>query len=132
MYKMTIGISIHPPHAGRDAAECGAGKNSKDFNPPSPCGEGRDRITESGRTGLISIHPPHAGRDSTGILDRHPEYHFNPPSPCGEGLSALCALENVLLFQSTLPMRGGTVAIFQRICVIVISIHPPHAGRDGA
>ena len=56
----------------------------------------------------ISIHPPHAGRDA-----RNPGYggilwHFNPPSPCGEGLQLIIWIQGVVIFQSTLPMRGGT------------------------
>ena len=57
----------------------------------------------------ISIHPPHAGRDLTREKISIILPHFNPPSPCGEGQ---CAQEpNTVppLFQSTLPMRGGTL-----------------------
>ena len=35
------GISIHPPHAGRDLGWCRAQHRAPYFNPPSPCGEGR-------------------------------------------------------------------------------------------
>ncbi len=56
-------ISIHPPHAGRDAAIALRKDAEKHFNPPSPCGEGRR--TAQRRQG-------------------RPD--FNPPSPCGEGL----------------------------------------------
>ena len=34
-------------------------------------------------------------------------------------------------FQSTLPVRGGTLAGATRLFNAVISIHPPRAGRDG-
>ena len=34
------------------------------------------------------------------------------------------------LFQSTLPMRGGTIKILYGVRLTDISIHPPHAGRD--
>ena len=33
-------------------------------------------------------------------------------------------------FQSTRPMRGGTSALGKQLEIDVISIHPPHAGRD--
>ena len=33
-------------------------------------------------------------------------------------------------FQSTLPMRGGTNNVITVRHGMVISIHPPHAGRD--
>ena len=34
-------ISIHPPRVGRDPPLDGSGLVTADFNPPSPCGEGR-------------------------------------------------------------------------------------------
>ena len=78
-----------------------------DFNPPSPCGEGRS-----------------IARRYICLQD------FNPPSPCGEGLCkndrAYCCKE----FQSTLPMRGGTSWYYLLFVFCLISIHPPHAGRD--
>ena len=190
-------ISIHPPHAGRDAirpasrrmepyfnppspcgeglrlfhcsassavfqstlpmrggtgrkgAEKGAGQY---FNPPSPCGEGPTGSGRSCWTRPISIHPPHAGRDSIVPWKRprkeisiHPPHagrdlfaggnrvlnvDFNPPSPCGEGLSGAGADRRGQAFQSTLPMRGGTLSLPVAPAVIAISIHPPHAGRD--
>ena len=78
-------ISIHPPRAGRDVARSLPVPLADDFNPPSPCGEGRaeaEKIKQSDafqstlpvRGGTrhivvpqvveaISIHPPRAGRD---------------------------------------------------------------------
>ena len=41
------------------------------------------------------------------------------------GRSIICSL-----FQSTLPVRGGTVFVFIVYSYIHISIHPPRAGRD--
>ena len=55
------------------------------FNPPSPCGEGL-----RGKTHRLT------GPD------------FNPPSPCGEGLACSFSLYMVPIFQSTLPVWGGT------------------------
>ena len=79
-------ISIHPPHAGRDEAAAAV----------------IDRF-------LISIHPPHAGRDLRASRTCTYQLDFNPPSPCGEGpLSGVIPAANSR-FQSTLPMRGGTV-----------------------
>ena len=40
------------------------------------------------------------------------------------------AYGNIIEFQSTLPMRGGTNIIREREITMYISIHPPHAGRD--
>ena len=84
------------------------GSTTTYFNPPSPCGEGRWQRSRLTGTNGISIHPPHAGRD----VNRH------------------VLLLNVVPFQSTLPMRGGTISVAAHIVLLSISIHPPHAGRD--
>ena len=62
-------ISIHPPHAGRDGPPRGPRRPVRDFNPPSPCGEG------------LAI-----------ALRKEAEKHFNPPSPCGEGRHRMTSL----------------------------------------
>ena len=95
-----MGISIHPPHAGRTAG--------RDFNPPAPCGAGPWYVALDYRVQDISIHPPRAGRDKAdlyfvgGLLD------FNPPAPCG----------------------AGPLAVGKKSKQGEISIHPPRAGRD--
>ena len=103
-----IAISIHPPHAGRDPTPASHCYCNSYFNPPSPCGEG------------LRPQAPAAAKIS----------NFNPPSPCGEGLVDSNSFPSMLTFQSTLPLRGGTIDpyFFPRLCDI--SIHPPHAGRD--
>ena len=80
-------ILIPPPHAGRDLQIHFSPSLPCNFNPPSPCGEGRSTRDASSvnvtfqstlpmrggtnfwhkpaRAENISIHPPHAGRDST-------------------------------------------------------------------
>ena len=78
-------ILIHPPHAGRD---WGAYYMS--------------------RISTISIHPPHAGRDLMLPPTSANTSDFNPPSPCGEGPPPKGRAEKWGVFQSTLPMRGGT------------------------
>ena len=124
-------ISIHPPHAGRDRFIIDTQPRRRYFNPPSPCGEGRDLP----------------------ILEPEAEKNFNPPSPCGEGphivivihhrptisihpphagrdAAAARIIRAHRLFQSTLPMRGGTPPPGPVAATAAISIHPPHAGRD--
>ncbi len=59
---MIVIISIHPPRAGRDAWSAADSARTTNFNPPSPCGEGQNRLS---------------------MVLRH--NYFNPPSPCGEG-----------------------------------------------
>ena len=123
-------ISIHPPHAGRDALRwCNIRVRAISIHPPRA---GRDpgrplsqkeaavfqstRPVRGGTVGhfqvtpgiLISIHPPRAGRDVSGKSTPLQSNHFNPPAPCGAGLW---------------PYR-------RKIACCGISIHPPRAGRD--
>ena len=51
-----------------------------------PCGEGQEMQTLLG----------------------HSDINFNPPSPCGEGLICTYTPGELTLFQSTLPVWGGT------------------------
>ena len=146
------GISIHPPRGGRDVrprlsatpefqfqSTLPVGGDTdrvlfwlcrRDFNPPSPWGEGHDRarlinssvpfqstLPARGGTGgfllsivvfEISIHPPHVGRDWLGLRLTSWRRYFNPPSPWGEGLYY--------------PLAG--------VNLCGISIHPPREGRD--
>ena len=80
-------ISIHAPRAGSDY----------DF--------GKSNIVED-----ISIHAPRAGSDMHGRAGRSPSRHFNPRSPCGERLAHSNCMASVIRFQSTLPVRGATIA----------------------
>ena len=103
---------------------------------------------------LISIHPPRAGRDAPSSTTTPKTRHFNPPAPCGAGPSTVSVLVPLLLiFQSTRPVRGGTMRKHTpKPCtryfnppapcgagpsggdlvesILAISIHPPRAGRD--
>ena len=107
--KFTL-ISIHPPRAGRDGSPVGSLPGAADFNPPSPCGEGRKLQVVYNTAFGISIHPPRAGRDQRGC----------------RGVAAAHR------FQSTLPVRGGTRITPPPTSGVGISIHPPRAGRDVA
>ena len=62
---------------------------------------------------------------------RYRERDFNPPSPCGEGhlWAEMFAEDDV--FQSTLPVWGGTLVLGVGQLARCISIHPPRVGRDG-
>ena len=99
-------ISIHAPHAGRDAAgrDCGRAERTFQstrpmrgataplprvsrwrgyFNPRAPCGARRARGSLRRGAINISIHAPHAGRDEiNAAVMRSPPY-FNPRAPCG-------------------------------------------------
>ena len=78
------------------------------FNPPAPCGAGRA--------------PRPAGSPWT--------QNFNPPAPCGAGHCTDRVQHGDTGFQSTRPVRGGTVCCGKPHPVHRISIHPPRAGRD--
>ena len=101
-------ISIHAPHAGRDA--------------------GDKYITGSN---CISIHAPLAGCDVEHI--QHTVWfspYFNPRAPCGARLFRCCKMFLPTRFQSTRPVRGATVQMLQDVLANEISIHAPRAGRD--
>ena len=100
----------------------------------------------------ISIHPPLAGRDPDDVQGQPLFADFNPPAPCGAGQKAGAGKIHRRRFQSTRPLRGGTIwaitspraARFQSTRPLrggtgkdrapehfgKISIHPPLAGRD--
>ena len=146
-------ISIHTPHAGSDNSfysmstfsfhfnphsPCGERPCTyhppaayvSDFNPHSPCGE-RQWAGPADANGIaISIHTPHAGSDVVKLPDQLHHQNFNPHSPCGERQYLPCVLARRSTFQSTLPMRGATVALLVLETVQIISIHTPHAGSD--
>ena len=82
----TTKISIHPPLAGRDLTDTVISFSSMYFNPPAPCGAGRQILL-----GLSLQH------------------NFNPPAPCGAGPLAAIVDIVVSTFQSTRPLRGGTL-----------------------
>ena len=146
-------ISIHPPRAGRDKSVCNHRPCTTDFNPPAPCGAGQHGL----HTITVGNHfnpPAPCGAGRHGATDRiSGKAYFNPPAPCGAGLVLTCRRLILIGFQSTRPVRGGTVAVemhstaprFQstrpvrggtsrrqglQTHVSIISIHPPRAGRD--
>ena len=124
----------------------------RDFNPPSPCGEGPPAILFF--LPSYNFNPPSPCGEGP---QRRPLetfcFYFNPPSPCGEGRicryspngpagfqSTLpvwggtpivaCGYMMISIFQSTLPVWGGTPAGFGPWVPGTISIHPPRVGRD--
>ena len=79
---------------------------------------------------VISIHAPRAGSDDilSEVVDF--ELYFNPRSPCGERRHMLGVWMYASLFQSTLPVRGATIVLFDLLSCYLISIHAPRAGSD--
>ena len=127
---LTNAISIHPPRAGRDSMRALTSASRAYFNPPAPCGAGRNttynnipeivfQSTRPVRGGTppalflclvqqISIHPPRAGRDVNASPLSPFSPYFNPPAPCGAGPALAIGLIRAIPFQSTRPVRGGT------------------------
>ena len=123
-------ISIHAPLTGSDQAPLPLGYLSINFNPRSPYGERPlPSLLNKHRT-PISIHAPLTGSDRVshyitcpfGDFNPRSPYgerrdhsfqrpwplYFNPRSPYGERHAKRRDLLSVLLFQSTLPLRGAT------------------------
>ena len=78
----------------------------------------------------ISTHAPHAGSDTTSIRPMAACPNFNSRSPCRERPLVAGKEMLLLLFQSTLPLRGATAAAILKIHRLPISTHAPHAGSD--
>ena len=78
---------------------------------------------------MISIHPPREGRGIYRNRYGGRRLYFNPPSPCGEGRPAAAGVLPRTLFQSTLPVGGGTIRICKSAHLVGISIHPPPCGE---
>ena len=147
-------ISIHAPHARSDCVRllsCPSPSRFQStllmrgatatpilsmalvhFNPRSSCEE---RPSASGHIGSaedISIHAPHARSDKTGQNLRATSKNFNPRSSCEERRDLSREQQKVMLFQSTLLMRGATRRDFTQDSGQDISIHAPHARSDRA
>ena len=100
--------NFNPPSpCGEGHQVCSCFSLQQDFNPPSPCGEGLNR-NFSGSIGRNFNPPSPCGEGHLSGLVKSAGRHFNPPSPCGEGQSSAYPIAMSFLFQSTLPVRGGT------------------------
>ena len=103
----------------------------------------------------ISIHAPRVGSDTFSDIKPPLQVDFNPRSPCGERLQSPSPARAALLFQSTLPVWGATLADsftnsmyayfnprspcgerraprVAASCSGHISIHAPRVGSDSA
>ena len=124
------GVSIHAPHAGRDASNCTVCAIPACFNPRAPCGARLDdrhvaviaRVFQSTRPmrgatrpsaacsrGLKCFNPraPCGARPILAILSSC-MISFNPRAPCGARLLSVITRCRRARFQSTRPMRGAT------------------------
>ena len=109
-YAVTFPISIHAPHAGRDAAA---------------------RALMPALT-AISIHAPHAGRDLHPCVDCIKDrFHFNPRAPCGaRPPTAGWRSRGRTHFNPRAPCGARHFDFHFVHLFLFISIHAPHAGRD--
>ena len=108
-------ISIHPPLAGRDLLMGSSAMSIANFNPPAPCGAGQMR--EILGTNRYDFNPP--APCGAGLQFRHigePVLYFNPPAPCGAGPTKITVVDFHASFQSTRPLRGGTVWLYLGCC----------------
>ena len=100
-------ISIHPPRAGRDSVSALRALHWSNFNPPAPCGAGRN----------WNDCRPH-------------QTYFNPPAPCGAGLQVIMTGAILGYFNPPAPCGAGPSSPPPFLDPLPISIHPPRAGRD--
>ena len=78
------------------------------FNPRSPCGERRDQGSHPAGNLPISIHAPRVGSDSGCCRSSNGPHDSNPRSPCGERRLHAAGVDELTIFQSTLPVWGAT------------------------
>ena len=84
--------------------------DQSNFNPPSPCGEGLSQPSASSTTSCISIHPPRVGRDAEiAIIKQICLLISIHPPRVGRDTLRVGKKEMQALFQSTLPVWGGTL-----------------------
>ena len=82
---MPFVISIHAPHAGRDAVPVGmAWRGRISIHAPHAGRDSNDN--DEDRRLFISIHAPHAGRDRIRRMGGMSFFYFNPRAPCGARL----------------------------------------------
>ena len=79
----------------------------------------------------VSIHAPHAGRDVCSINFRRCPIGFNPRAPCGARQWRSLLTYSHSSFNPRAPC-GARRQSRRTIQGRQVSIHAPHAGRDGA
>ena len=123
-------ISIHPPRGGRDASALAAALIIPGFQSTLPVGGGTTDGKTQAAVFAISIHPPRGGRDQQEQpQEEQPSISIHPPRGGRDGLR-LRKKTTKHIFQSTLPVGGGTGKRRAGKSGGAISIHPPRGGRD--
>ncbi len=100
-------ISIHAPHAGRDARNTRTAHNKTNFNPRAPCGA---RLASSAAAAK--------------------RRHFNPRAPCGARRVSNVCIRTTFEISIHAPHAGRDLHTYNFRSMYIISIHAPHAGRD--
>ena len=112
-------ISIHAPRAGSDKKRWGASRGLK-ISIHAPRAGSDIGMEEATHFSEISIHAPRAGSDARFRCFLLLCQNFNPRSPCGERPTRAIVLASILLFQSTLPVRGATSSPRKRLTYAMI------------
>ena len=121
-------ISIHPPHAGRDLEAFDAEPEKPLFQSTRPM-RGGTRWRRRGNGGAaISIHPPHAGRDAGKRAAQIFCQISIPPPHAGRDAVASETAPEEPRFQSTRPMRGGTIVLGDEFSVQIFQSTRPMRG----
>ena len=110
------GISIHAPRTGSDGCGGKSRGDHRDFNPRSPHGERHHVARHFVIMITISIHAPRTGSDASFAGCATSRAYFNPRSPHGERPPwSAKSSTTAHLFQSTLPARGATLFLTNRL-----------------
>ena len=125
-------ISIHTPLAGRDRRQRRRSSFGTHFNPHAPCGARRYTGQRYLCDSYFNPHAPCGARHQIPVDGLQGFSNFNPHAPCGARPRAVAEGVDLLLFQSTRPLRGATQVGAKMKHNNQISIHTPLAGRDYA
>ena len=126
-----IEISIHAPHAGRDSIEAIIHNHGQEFQSTRPMrGATRKTGWKTGALKFQSTRPMRGATYRKELAEGKSEFQSTRPMR-GATRSMEREVGRTSLFQSTRPMRGATRDHAFLRPVGGISIHAPHAGRDG-
>ncbi len=117
-------------------APCGAGLGSScfawrasNFNPPAPCGAGQ-QLSAAGFRDRDFNPPAPCGAGPRTTAYQITQIYFNPPAPCGAGPCGYRIPPPLKNFNPPAPCGAGRPEQLKPRAWVLISIHPPLAGRD--
>ena len=101
------------------------------FNPRSPHGERPNVIAPAADDFCVSIHAPRTGSDLTARTQRTATGAVSIHAPrTGSDWAVVYPCQFGRKFQSTLPARGATQELAERMILQRVSIHAPRTGSD--